>query len=347
MSVLKILLTVLVGLWLGQAVGLGQVAALRHGYNGRELWRWPVDSLGATDRPAKLHLGNPFINELHGRNWQLGSDDQRAELAIPLSYSGQTQRLAATVMLLGAANWLVYHQFNQAWWVEERSRFHLYKGYRRTVGFYDMSPADSYYYHLDKAGHFYSAIFLSESFFAIGKWIGYSDTGARWLAAGLASLLMLEIEIYDGYFKEWGFSVGDFIANEMGVWWALRLQHLPPLQGIRFKMSYDSSLPLEDEYWIKNYSAMTFWASLPVPRWLPAPLKHVWPSWLNLAFGYSTDRLRHGHLQSYLALDISPDILPKSKSPLLLLPRLLLTYVHLPLPAVQLSPSPRFRPTQY
>lgn len=347
MSAFKILLTTLIGLWLGQASGLGQVAVLRYGHHNDELWRWYVDSLGAADLPAKMQFGKPFENEIHEQNQRRAPGYHRAALAIPLNYSCQMRRLAATVTLLGTANWIVYHQFNQAWWVEERSSFHFYKGYRRTVGFYDMSPADSYYYHLDKAGHFYSAIFLSESFFAVGKWIGYSDTGARWLAAGLASLLMLEIEIYDGHFKEWGFSVGDFVANEIGVWWASRLQFLPPLQGIRFKMSYDATVPLEDEYWVKNYSAMTFWASLPLPRWLPAPLKDVWPPWLNLAFGYSTDRLRHGRLQTYLALDISPDILPKSNSPFLLLPRLLLTYVHLPLPAVQLSPSPRFRSVQY
>lgn len=99
--------------------------------------------------------------------------------------------------------------------------------------------------------------------------------------------------------------------------------------------------------WIKSYNAMTFWASFPVRSRLPAAAQKNWPAWLNLALGYGVDRLRHGRLETYLAFDVHGEALIKSRALYLLPLRLLLNYVRLPLPALQLRPSLRFSPLHF
>ena len=246
-----------------------------------------------------------------------------------------------------AANWALYHQLNEAWWREARSAFHFYRGYHRTYGWYDLGPSDSFYYHLDKAGHFYSSMLFTSALFSIYRWVGFSEGGAERLAAVMASILMLEIEIYDGFFKEWGFSLGDFAANELGVLWTIAQRHSTTLRQVQVKASYDPFAPLEEEHWIKNYGAMTFWVSFPVRSWLPGTARSVWPEWLNVAAGYGTDRLRHGKLELYLALDLNPEALIHSETFYAKPLRFLLTYVHLPLPALQIKPSVRFLPYHF
>lgn len=265
----------------------------------------------------------------------------------PLKHSFSPQRLAFVSAMMAATNWIAYHQLNDAWWQEKRGKFHFYKGYRRTRGFYDLAPGDSYYYHLDKGGHFLSAIFFTESLTSIYQWVGFSEGRAEMISALVASALLLEVEIYDGFFQDWGFSPGDFAANELGVLWVLAQRRVPALQAVRLKISYDPFAPVEDDSWIKSYNAMTFWASFPVRSWLPAAAQKIWPGWLNLAFGYSTDRLRHGRLETYLAFDVNGEAIIKSRALHLLPLRLLLNYVRLPLPALQLKPALRFSPLHF
>lgn len=266
---------------------------------------------------------------------------------VPLKHSFSPQRLAFVSAMMAATNWIAYHQLNDAWWQEKRGKFHFYKGYRRTRGFYDLAPGDSYCYHLDKGGHFLSAIFFTESLTSIYQWVGFSESRAEMISALVASALLLEVEIYDGFFQDWGFSLGDFAANELGVLWVLAQRRVPALQAVRLKISYDPFAPVEDDSWIKSYNAMTFWASFPVRSWLPAAAQKIWPGWLNLAFGYGTDRLRHGRLETYLAFDVNGEALIKSRALHLLPLRLLLNYVRLPLPALQLKPSLRFSPLHF
>lgn len=275
------------------------------------------------------------------------SPDSVPPPAHALPHSVSRNRLLLAGGALVTANWIVYHQLNEAWWREQRSGFHFYKGYRRTHGAYDLGWHDSFYYHLDKACHLLAGVFMTESLFAINRWVGFSQTGAERWSAVVATALLLEVEIYDGFFAEWGFSLGDFLANELGILWATAQRHSAGLRALRFKISYDPFAPIEDDSWIKSYNAMTFWVSFPVRPWLPAAAQRVWPGWLHLAAGYGTDRLRHGRLQAYLALDVNGEVLLKSRSPALLPLRLLLSYIHLPLPAVQFQPALRLVPLQF
>ncbi len=285
-----------------------------------------------------------FFSNLSSKNFFYQPD---SNLRLERKRSFSAPRLALVTGAIGAANWALYHQLNGAWWREPRTHFHFYRGYRRTHGAYDFAPSDSYYYHLDKAGHFYSSIIFTHSLRSIYQWTGFSERGSDWMAGAAASLLMLEIEIYDGFFRDWGFSLGDFAANELGVLWAIAQTRSPKLRQLHVKASYDPFAKLEDDHWIKNYGAMTFWLSFSVRPMLPEAMQKVWPKWLNLAAGYGTSRLRHGRFKAYLAFDLNTKELFKSKSFALAPLKTVLTYLHLPLPALQIRPSIKFLPAHF
>ncbi len=295
------------------------------------------------DLPAALMTPRLFFSA----HDTMAFPSKKAAAPLLLDRSFSTRRLLFVSATMAATNWIAYHQLNDAWWQEKRGTFHFYKGYRRTRGFYDLAPGDSYCFHLDKGGHFLSAIFFTESLISIYQWVGFSESRAEMISAIVASALLLEVEIYDGFFQDWGFSLGDFAANELGVLWGLAQRRVPALQAVHIKVSYDPFAPVEDDSWIKSYNAMTFWASFPVRSRLPAAAQKIWPGWLNLALGYGADRLRHGRLETYLAFDVNGEALIKSRALHLLPLRLLLNYVRLPLPALQLKPSLRFSPLHF
>ena len=253
-----------------------------------------------------------------------------------------SRRLIASSAAMITVNWIAYHRLNDAWWSEPRTGFHFYRGYHRTRGYFDLAPSDSYFYHLDKAGHFFSATFMTESLLTLYNWVGFSESRSRTIAAALTSVLLLEIEIYDGFFQEWGFSVGDFAANELGVAWALAQQKSSTLRSIRFKGSYDPLAELEDDSWLKNYGAMTFWVTFPIKQWLSP-----WPAWLDVAIGYGSDRLRHGDLEAYLSLDLNPYAIIPDDLVVLRPLRSFLTYMHLPFPALQFRPKVKILPYHF
>ncbi|MBC7185580.1 MAG: hypothetical protein H5U38_00950, partial [Calditrichaeota bacterium] len=119
----------------------------------------------------------------------------------------RVQRVVVATAGLAAANTAAYAYFHKVWWDHPRTRFHLYRGWRRTSGSYDLGFDDSLWHHVDKCGHFYSASLLSRYGAVTARWVGLSESQADWAGFALASLLMLEIELYDGFFAEWGFSL--------------------------------------------------------------------------------------------------------------------------------------------
>lgn len=261
----------------------------------------------------------------------------------------QWPRLLVASLALVAANYAAYQPFKDAWWREERTHFHLYQGWRRSYGYLDFGWHDTLYGHMDKLGHFYSSRLLSEQLFAIARWIGFSEPASRLIGPTVSSLLMLEIEIYDGFFKEWGFSLADFSANELGAFYPLLEQQLPVLQNFQLKFSYHPSRqPQREQTFIKDYAGMTFWLSAKVHAALPRQLAAVYPQWLNLAVGYSVSKPTRGQIELYLAPDINWLQIPwGGSSKTMRFIKRTLNYFHLPCVAWQLRPKPRFLPIYF
>ena len=260
----------------------------------------------------------------------------------------KSSRLLLGSLTLASLNYAAYQPFKRVWWEEERTHFHFYQGWRRTRGYLDFGWHDTLYGHIDKLGHYYTSYLMTENFFYICRWIGFAENSSKLISPLLSSLLMLEIEIYDGFFKEWGFSLADFTANELGAFTPLLREKLPILQNFQLKFSYHNShQPNREPTFIKDYAGMTFWLSCNIHSWLPAKIKHVYPAWLNLALGYSVSRPTRGEIEIFFAPDIDWRKIPIGNSETMTFIKRTLNYFHFPCFAWKLTPQQKFYPAYF
>lgn len=255
----------------------------------------------------------------------------------------QYERLVLASMLLISLNYAAYQPFKDAWWEEERANFHFYRGWRRNRGYWDFGWHDTLYGHLDKLGHYYSARLLSEQIYYISRWIGFNKNSSTFIGPILSSLLMLEIEIYDGFFKDWGFSLADFTANELGAFSPLLGEKIPLLSNFQLKLSYHpSNLHQQESTFIKDYAGMTYWLCFNIHSVLPIDYKKYYPTWLNLALGYSVSKPTRGKIELYLAPDINWMKVPLGRSQTMHFIKKTLNYFHFPCFALKLMPNKKF-----
>ncbi len=226
------------------------------------------------------------------------------------------------------------------------------------------------YLNLDKGAHFMAGVTLAQSVGDGLRWSGVSDRKAAVIGSLVSWGALLEIEMRDAYYQEWGFSVPDFVANTVGAAVPLMYTLVPQTQNVQFKFGYfPSSL-----YWnrkeraaadrprfnhlIDDYEGMTFWASMPVSPFLPSRMREYWPDFLGLALGYGATGLHGSNVKSkgpnkyYDDLpDASPEILLSLDYDTRYLPgdneiwtyvKTRLNWIKFPAPAIRLYPSLRF-----
>jgi len=173
--------------------------------------------------------------------------------------------------------------------------------------------------NIDKFGHIYTAYFQGVLCYKGAKWTGLSEEKSILTGILCASLFQSTIEVMDGFSSAWGFSLTDMAANAIGVSaFALQQKHWGE-QRILFKVSswpksYDNVVITSDdgqttsdlitrtndiygtnyfESFLKDYNAQTIWASVNVHSFLADDNR--WPSWLNLAIGYSAENMFGGY----------------------------------------------------
>jgi hypothetical protein len=257
-------------------------------------------------------------------------------------------RLLLMSTALVSLNYAAYQPFKNSWWKQERTRFHFYQGWRRDHGYLDFGWHDTLYGHIDKLGHYYCSRLMSEQFYYVCRWIGFEQNSSKIIAPFLSSFFMLEIEIYDGFFKDWGFSLADFAANELGAFSPLIKEHIPFLQNFQLKFSYHPShQPNKEPSFIKDYAGMTFWLSCNIHSWLPLKAKEWYPAWLNLAVGYGVSRQTRGDIELYLAPDIDWTRIPIGRSQTMMSIKRMLNYVHFPCFTLKLTPEQKFYPLYF
>lgn len=257
-------------------------------------------------------------------------------------------RLTFASLMLISLNYAAYQPFKNVWWQEERTHFHFYRGWRRNKGYWDFGWHDTLYGHIDKLGHYYSARLLSEHIYSISRWIGFDENSSNLIGPILSSLLMLEIEVYDGFFKDWGFSLADFAANELGAFSPLIKQKIPFFKDFQLKFSYHSSKRIDQENaFINDYAGMTFWLSYNVQSILPASVQRYYPDWLNLALGYSVSQPTRGKVELYFALDINWMKIPIGHSPTATFIKKSLNNFHFPCFSLKLTPNKKFYPIYF
>ncbi|WP_081164418.1 DUF2279 domain-containing protein [Niastella populi] len=159
---------------------------------------------------------------------------------------------------------------------------------------------------MDKAGHIWTAYRVSRLSAGLWKWAGLNGRKSAVLGgiSGLAYQSIIEIQ--DGFSSEWGFSWGDMAANFLGAatfvsqelgWREQRFQfklsywaydyNSPDLKNRRNQL-FGASLP---ERLLKDYNSQTYWLSANIASFLK---NSKWPSWLNMAVGYSSNGMLGG-----------------------------------------------------
>jgi hypothetical protein len=224
------------------------------------------------------------------------------------------------------------------------------------------------YLHLDKGGHFLGGFFLAQTLTDAYAWSGFGARPAALLGTLTSWAALLEIEMRDAYFDQWGFSIPDFAANTLGASVPLVHALFPSLRVVRFKFSYHPSrLYLErreraapperphTDHLIDDYEGMTFWMTIGVNPLLRGRAEAWWPDFLGLALGYGATGLHGSNVKSrgrfrryqdlpdarpeiFLALDADARFLP-GQHPLWQYLKEQFNWLHLPSPAVRLYPE--------
>ena len=260
-----------------------------------------------------------------------------------------------------AAHYVGFKYFDRAW----------YQGQKGSSIRWIHDWSGDTYLNLDKGGHFMGGLFLSRGLSGAYRWAGVGDRPAAILGTLTSWGALLEIEMRDAYFREWGFSVPDFAANTLGV--AVPLLHalVPASRAVGFKISYwPSKLYTErrrrsrdpvqphTDYTIDDYEGMTFWMTLAVDHVLWGRAKEAWPDYLGLALGYGATGLHgsnaksKGRFREYKDLpDARPEIFVALDYDARRLPghgdvwssfKTQLNWIHFPAPAVRVYPDVRF-----
>ncbi|RAK00060.1 putative lipoprotein DUF2279 [Larkinella arboricola] len=177
---------------------------------------------------------------------------------------------------------------------------------------------------LDKIGHMVTAYQIARVSAQAYRWAGVSDRKAA-LYAGLTGVIFqTPIEILDGFSPEYGFSVGDMIANVAGpalytgqylAWGELRIQPKFSFHYTRLAKERPNLLGKHwNDRWLKDYNGQTYWLSVNPSSF--AGRESKFPKWLNVAVGYgihdmvsaevagSIERGFRPYRQCYLSLDV-------------------------------------------
>ena len=270
----------------------------------------------------------------------------------------QWRRLAALTGTGAALHWVGFEYFDRAW----------YRGEKRDSIRWLHDWSGNTYLHLDKGGHFMGGLFMASSLTEAYHWVGLGTRSGA-LAGTLTSwAVLLEIEMRDAYYDQWGFSIPDFAANTLGAAVPLMYALFPAAEVVGFKFSYwPSPLYLDHderrghgrphtEYAIDDYEGMTYWMTLGVGEIL-APRQTRWPRWLGLALGYGASGMHGSNVKSrgrereylelpsarsevFLALDYDLRHLPARGRWWRRLAHEA-NWLHLPAPAVRLHPDLR------
>lgn len=172
---------------------------------------------------------------------------------------------------------------NEAWYKEnKREDFHFFN---------DAAE----WKQVDKAGHFYTAFYLSALSAQAINHCGLKAKKSALLGSLSGLVLLSSIEIFDGYSEAYGASTSDMLANAGGsvfYWWQqyhwqeLRIQpkfsfHRTSFATLRPNV-LGENLPTEI---LKDYNGQTYWLSADMDKFMR------FPKWLNLAVGYGAHNM--------------------------------------------------------
>lgn len=203
---------------------------------------------------------------------------------------------------------------------------------------------------MDKAGHFFSSYHLSMIGSAIFQNNGMDSKKANLWGGIVGFAAVSQIEILDGFSREYGASLFDLAANAAGslfAWTQLELWNEPRL---RLKYSFHQTIyPSQrpemlgynlSEEMLKDYNGQTYWISVDIDKFLPQ--QSSFPEWLNLALGYSAENMVFArdasspYRQYFLSLDLDLSHLQSKRKWVNILLKGV-NMIHLPAPSFEMN----------
>lgn len=200
------------------------------------------------------------------------------------------KRLKTLIIAEAAVGSLSLIGLNQLWYANyPRSNFH-----------YINDNAE--WLQMDKAGHVFSSYHIGSFGANALKWSGANRKSQLIYGSTLGLVFMTTVEIFDGYSSQWGFSVGDELANISGTALYVSQELLWNEQRIVPKFSfhttpYASSRPNVlgssiQEQILKDYNGQTYWLSVNIHSFAKSS---TIPKWLNIAVGYGAEGMITGN----------------------------------------------------
>jgi hypothetical protein len=302
--------------------------------------RSPSDSAAASDSSARKGIprDGPSIIEIQPAAAQ--------NPGCPLSPTQLGAVRAGVGTGFVAGNAYLYHYFKKAWWSGERAPH-----------FFFHADWDQEFRDQDKFGHMLGGYHLARIGYAGLREACVSDKKAIVWSAAYAALFQLQIEIFDGQFKKYGFSYADMIANTTGQALAVMQELHPGWRAIKPTFSYHqtralkNNIPGSELRPSLDYSGQTYWFSADMSQLLPSGASQYWPSFIRLSAGHSitdwknptTGATQRAQRKILLSLDFDPEKLPGS-APLWRTIKHTLSYYHFPAPALELTPKLHLSP---
>ena len=273
--------------------------------------------------------------------------DSTAASPIPLSRCGrdkaavQAARVAVGTVFVGG-NALLYRYFKRAWWSGTKADH-----------FFFRADWDEDFRDQDKFGHMLGGYHLARIGNALLRDACASRSHALLWSAAYATAFQLQIEIWDGRYEKYGFSYPDLLANTAGMALSVAQDKNPRLRAIKPTISYAKSAAMRNAKKIPgelrpslDYSGQTYWFSADINALLPEDAKPYWPAFLRISAGHSitdwidarTGANMRAKRKILLTIDFDPEKLP-GDNPIWKTFKRNLSYLHLPSPALQLTPT--------
>lgn len=148
---------------------------------------------------------------------------------------------------------------------------------------------------VDKIGHFYSSFYFSYGMSRALHWANVPPRKADFASALTGFLIMVPIEIMDGYSDAYGASAGDLVANGAGslfflgqqlAWKEIRVYPKFSVHGTSYAAQRPNVLGEDAISRIfKDYNGQTYWLSVDIDKFAS------FPKWLNIGVGYGAERM--------------------------------------------------------
>lgn len=198
----------------------------------------------------------------------------------------------------------------------------------------------------DKLLHFYGGVVGSAISAKALSWSGYGQPTASLFGAATSLAFLTFMKIEDGYIDYLGFDRVDEVANILGAAYPLAQYYVPVLNNFTPKFSYRASKNIVVAKgqvmpnFLEDHEGQKFWMGITVYDLLPKELQRYWLPAVGLAVGYTVRELNTptAYHETILALDLDLRKLP-GDSQFLRTMWEMLNYIHLPMPAVRISPS--------